>query len=90
MVQPGCYWLFTRNYCFFYQDNRLSYDVLNVFLDVHFHHIDVDLDVFPNVALDVTCHLECYLNIYLDVDLEFILDVVLIVVLLSSANFLLN
>ena len=48
---------FYKKLLFFYQENRLDFDVLNVFLDVHLYlrlknHIDVFLDVF-NIVLDV-------------------------------------
>ena len=46
---------FYKKLLFFYQENRLNYDVLNVFLDVHLYlrlknHIDVFLDVL-NIVL---------------------------------------
>ena len=46
---------FYKKLLFFYQDIRLNYDVLNVFLDVHLYlclknHIDVFLDVL-NIVL---------------------------------------
>ena len=44
---------FYKKLLFFYQDNRVNYDVLNVFLDVQLYlclknHIDVFLDVLNN------------------------------------------
>ena len=55
---------FYKKLLFFYQDNRVNYDVLNVFLDVQLYlclknHIDVFLDVL-NIVLDLTLVLTLY------------------------------
>ena len=69
---------FCEKLLFFHQENRLNYDVLNVFLDVHLYlrlknHIDVFLDVL-NIVLDVVLgiDIEVTLKLTLKLTLMFI------------------
>ena len=73
----GMLLVFYKKLLFFYQENWLNYDVLNIFLDVHLYlrlknHIDVFLDVL-NSVLDVVLGIDIEVTLKLTLMLSLML-----------------